>query len=370
MDPIYIIGILISVLLIALIGSVLYLASSRKRSDGLNERISGQLQMMLDSHSNSTETLSNKFPELERQITEALNVGLDKGRKEIAQQNEKSQEVLTQMRERLVAITKFAESVQSLNSSVTGLQQIFDNPKQRGLFGEGQLKDIVETALPRELYEFQHSVRTEEGRVVFDCFLKLPEPPGPIGIDSKFPSEMYQRVLDAQSDDEIENAQKQFTAAILKLINDIADKYIIPNVTSEFALMFVPSEAIFAEIYSASWLSVGEMSRKRHVYIVSPATLMASLNTIRAVVNTMNIQKEAAEVLKGLALVAEDSARLKDRSEKIQRQINTAAKSIELVVTSSGKIHDRIEKMQSGNVSLTKDNEGADSAISNGSDTS
>ena len=241
-------------------------------------------------------------------------------------------------------------------------------PKQRGLFGEGQLKDIVETALPRELYEFQHGVRTDDGMVIFDCFLKLPEPPGPIGIDAKFPSEMYQRVVDASDADELANAQKQFSTAIVNLIHGIADKYIIPNVTSEFALMFVPSEAIFAEIYSASWLSVGEISRKRRVYIVSPATLMASLNTIRAVVNTMNIQKEAAEVLKGLTLVAEDSARLKKRTEKVRRQMNTATKSIDEVIVSSGKIHDRIEKMQSGNVSLVQENTTTDPEISNGSE--
>ena len=367
MDPIYVIGTLLSLFAIALIASVLYSATARKRADGLSERISGQLQAMVEQQTKSSSAIADKFPELERQLTGVLNVGLTQGRKEVVEQNEKSTEVLTQMRERLVAITKFAESVQALDTNVTGLQRLFE-PNQRGLFGEHQLQDIVKTALPQELYAFQHSVQTEAGSLVrFDCFLRLPEPPGPIGIDAKFNSEIFQALLDAETDSERADMQKKFELAIKKQINSIASKYIIPNVTSEFALMFIPSEAIFAEIHSPLH-SITEVSHERRVYIVSPSTFMASLNTIRAIVNTMNVQREATEILKGLTAIAKDSTLLQNRALDLQKRFKGLSGALGNVVTSSGKIHSKIQKMQSADIEKIEDSSVVKEALGNGSE--
>ena len=286
-------------------------------------------------------------------LRQALDSGLTKGREEAAARSKENTELIANVRERLVAISEFKDSVKKsvsdLNESVTGVKRIFDNPNKRGLFGESQLKDIVMTALPVELYKFQHRVdKVDGGYVTFDCFLKLPDPPGPIGIDAKFPSELYRNIADATNPDAQNDARKQFEREIKRLIADIADKYIIPDLTSEFALMFVPSEAIFAEIYTAS-PSVTEISHGRRVYIVSPSTLMAALNTIRSVVNTMNVQRAAEQVLKGLAEVAKDAERLQKRTEDFQKRLSSVLNKTDEVVTSSRKINERVQKMQGGN---------------------
>ena len=285
-------------------------------------------------------------------LRQSLDSGLTKGREEAAARSKENTELIANVRERLVAISEFKDSVKKsvsdLNESVTGVKRIFDNPNKRGLFGESQLKDIVTTALPVELYKFQHRVdKAEGGYVTFDCFLKLPDPPGPIGIDAKFPSELYRNITDATTPDAQNDARKQFEREIKRLIGDIAEKYIIPDLTSEFALMFVPSEAIFAEIYTAS-PAVTEISHKRRVYIVSPSTLMAALNTIRSVVNTMNVQRAAEQVLKGLAEVAKDAERLQKRTEDFQKRLSSVLNKTDEVVTSSRKINERVQKMQGG----------------------
>lgn len=303
-------------------------------------------------------------------LRQALDSGLSKGREEAAARSKENTELIANVRERLVAISEFKDSVKQsvsdLNESVTGVKRIFDNPNKRGLFGESQLKDIVTTALPNELYKFQHRYdKLDGGYVTFDCFLKLPDPPGPIGIDAKFPSELYRNIAEATTPDAQNEARKQFEREIKRLLGDIADKYIIPEVTSEFALMFVPSEAIFAEIYSSS-PSVTEVSHKRRVYIVSPSTLMAALNTIRSVVNTMNVQRAAEQVLKGLAEVAKDAERLQKRTEDFQKRLSSVLNKTDEVVTSSRKINERVQKMQGGNTESLTSGEESTTLLSNG----
>lgn len=303
-------------------------------------------------------------------LRQALDLGLSKGREEAAARNKENTELIANVRERLVAISEFKDSVKKsvsdLNESVSGVKRIFDNPNKRGLFGESQLKDIVTTALPVELYAFQHREDRRDGSyVTFDCFLKLPDPPGPIGIDAKFPSELYRNITDASTPNDQSDARKQFEKEIKRLIGDIADKYIIPDVTSEFALMFVPSEAIFAEIYSSS-PSVTDISHKRRVYIVSPSTLMAALNTIRSVVNTMNVQRAAEEVLKGLAEIAKDAERLQQRTEDFQKRLTSVLNKTDEVVTSSRKINERVQKMRSGNTEKLVSPDPTAEALGNG----
>lgn len=297
---------------------------------------------------------------------QALDTGFTTGRKEAATQRQESQKIIQNVHEKLGVITNFQETVASLNENVSGVRRVFENPKQRGLFGESQLKDIVTVALPDEMYEFEHSVRVGEGKYVkFDCFLRLPDPPGPLGIDSKFPAELYRNIVEASTDDELREARKNFGGNIKKLIRDIASKYIIPNVTSEFALMFVPSEAIFAEIYS-ELQDVVKVSQDSHVYIVSPATLMASLNTIRSVVNTMKVQRAAEQVLVGLASIADQAANLNERAERFENSLKTATKRAHDVFVSSGKIKKEVSKMKEGNTELISTAPSIEDTLANG----
>lgn len=351
MEPLYIV---LTVVGLIAIGVLVYTITTRNQ-------LVKTLQEMDQRQKTDAETLR-----------QALDTGLHKGREDAAERSKENTELLAKVRERLAVINEFKESVtksvSELNESVSGVKRIFDNPNKRGLFGESQLKDIVTTALPAELYEFQHRVDNADGNyVTFDCFLKLPDPPGPIGIDAKFPSELFRNIVDAPTPDDQSAARKQFEQAIKRLIEDIASKYIITGVTSEFALMFVPSEAIFAEIYSSS-PSITETSHRRHVYIVSPSTLMAALNTIRSVVNTMNVQRAAEEVLIGLAEVAKDAERLQKRTEEFKKRLTSVLSKTDEVVTSSRKINSKVQKMQSGNTNLVGNVESAPEALRNGQD--
>lgn len=343
MDPIYIVIVLVFLLLLA----VAYLLVASNRNDS-NLELAGRLEAMQNEQANTAKTLK-----------ETLDESFAKSRDEVAKQNKERDEAITQVREKLAVLDEFKKTVDKLDENVMGFQQIFDNPSKRGAFGESQLRDIVETVLPREMYAFQHTVanKQRESDVRFDCFLRLPDPPGPVGIDSKFPLTDYHNVVNADSDDERKNAAKAFKAKFKTLLEDISAKYIIPEVTSEFALLFVPSEAIFAELY-ASYPDIIEVSSENHVFIVSPATLMMALNTVRSVVNTMEVQRSARDVIRGLRTVALDAGRMHERATKLERSLNTSAKHAHDVVISSQKIHKSVQNLEKTNQELVADDLG------------
>ena len=324
---------------------------------------------LITSHKQMVQKLS-EMDQRQRDDTEkfrnALDSGFAIGRTEAAAQRKESQKVIQDVHEKLGAISKFKETVDALNENVSGVRRVFENPKKRGLFGESQLKDIVTTALPAEMYEFEYSVTKNEGNSVkFDCFLKLPDPPGPVGIDSKFPAELYQHIVDAKTETAQSDARKHFGDSIKSLIKDIASKYIIPNVTSEFALMFVPSEAIFAEIYS-SLEDVTKESQEFRVYLVSPSTLMAALNTIRSVVNTMEVQRAAKEVIIGLTSFGTEATRLAERAQKLEKNIITASKAAHSMVVTSDKINQKVKKLKEGNTELITGTPSIQDSLGNG----
>lgn len=296
---------------------------------------------------------TNKGTDESKNVQDAVKVlydGYSKGQSLQQQQQKDQSDVLAQVYKNLGELNKqLSTEVKQLNINVGNIQEIFHNPNKRGHFGEQQLKDIIESVLPVELFQMQCTL-SNNTRV--DCLVKLPDPPGPIGIDSKFPAKTYEDYLNA---DELssQDALATFKKAVLDLIKNVAKKYIIAGETSEFALIFVPSEAIFTDIHVNSELSaIVEASHRNNVYIVSPNTLMAALNTIRSVVNSMKVQREARKVLEGLGTIANDANRLRERAEKFEKQEKTAMKSLGEVLISATKVHNGIRKLEAGNVDL------------------
>ena len=171
-----------------------------------------------------------------------------------------------------------------------------------------------------------------------DCVLRLPNPPGTIVIDSKFPLESYNALRIASSEREKLEAERFFRASVLKHIKDIAEKYIIPGETAESALMFLPSEAIYAELH-ANFRDVVEVSYRSKVWIVSPTTLMATLNTVRAILKDARMREMAG-------VLVEDIGRLDDRIENLSKHFEMASRDIGEIKVSSGKISRRIEKIE------------------------
>jgi len=251
-------------------------------------------------------------------------------------------ETLTALKERLAKIDVAQQKISSLSEQVVSLQEVLSNKQARGAFGEIQLNDLVTSILPPSAYEFQ--VTLSNGKRG-DCVLKLPNPPGTIVIDSKFPLESYQALRNAQSDREKLEAERFFKASVLKHVKDISERYIINGETAESALMFLPAESIYAELH-ANFTDVVEASYRSKVWIVSPTTLMATLNTVRAVLKDAKMREQAGVIQKEVGVLMEDVVRLDKRVENLSSHFDMAAKDIGEIKISSAKISRRIERIE------------------------
>lgn len=260
----------------------------------------------------------------------------------LQQNTVKTNETLTDLRERLAKIDVAQQKISALSEQVVSLQEVLSNKQARGAFGEIQLNDLVTSALPPSAYEFQ-VVLTNQKRA--DCVLKLPNPPGLIVIDSKFPLESYHALRVASNDREKLEAERFFKASVLKHIKDISEKYIVAGETAESALMFLPSEAIYAELH-ANFPDVVEASYRSKVWIVSPTTLMATLNTVRAILKDAKMREQAGVIQKEVGVLIDDIGRLDGRIESLSRHFKQANEDIDGIKISSGKIVRRIQRIE------------------------
>ncbi len=242
--------------------------------------------------------------------------------------------------ERLGALSQNAIELKNISSDIANFKNILMGNKQaRGTFGEKQLEDIVADIMPPESYEFQCVLETG---VRPDCIIRLPYPPGDMIIDSKFPLESYNRLCEDKNDG---MAKKQFELDVRKHIDAIADKYIIPGRTAESAMMFIASESIFETLHR-EFPGAIEYAARRKVFIVSPSTLWATLNTIRAVLSDIKIKRVADKIKKELDYLLTDLSRLSERAGKVQQHFAQASNDIEQLQTSVNKITPRAEKLR------------------------
>ena len=245
--------------------------------------------------------------------------------------------------ERLGMLSQNVLELKNISADIANFKDILMGNKQaRGTFGEKQLEDLVRDIMPPETYAFQSVLSTG---VRPDCIIRLPYPPGDMIIDSKFPLESYNRILNDKTDG---GAKKQFELDVRKHIDAIAEKYIITGVTAESAMMFIASESIFQELHRAFPNTIEYAARKK-VFIVSPATLWATLNTIRAVLSDIKIKRVATQIKRELDMLLTDLSRLNDRSENLGRHFAQTVGDIEQIKTSVGKITPRAEKLRDMN---------------------
>ncbi len=244
---------------------------------------------------------------------------------------------LAELQERLAAIDRAQANIEKLSGDVLSLQDILSNKQTRGAFGEIQLHDIVTRALPPDAFTFQATL--SNGRRA-DCLIHLPKPPGPIVIDSKFPLESYEALRNAETRAARAEAARAFRTAVRQHIRAIAEKYIVEGETADGALMFLPSEAVYAELHA----SFGDVVREGfglRVWIVSPTTCMATLNTMRAVLKDARMREQAGAIRRELALLHKDVERLVDRVGNLDRHFGQAAKDIAEIRISAEKVGKR-----------------------------
>jgi DNA recombination protein RmuC len=242
--------------------------------------------------------------------------------------------------ERLGALSQNAIELKNISGDIANFKNILMGNKQaRGTFGERQLEDLVRDIMPPETYAFQSVLDTG---VRPDCVIRLPYPPGDMIIDSKFPLESYNRM---QMDTNDGMARKQFELDVRKHIDAIGEKYIIPGTTAESAMMFIASESIFETLHREFPGAVEYAARKK-VFIVSPSTLWATLNTIRAILSDIKIKRVAAKIRKELDALLTDLGRLNDRATNVEKHFRMTQTDIEQLQISIGKIAPRAEKLR------------------------
>ena len=248
---------------------------------------------------------------------------------------------LGELQQRLSAIDKAQDNIMKLSGDVLSLQDILSNKQTRGAFGEIQLNDIVTKALPSDSYTLQATL--SNGRRA-DCLIHLPNPPGPIAIDSKFPLEAYEALRAAQNERDLADAAKLMRQAVKKHIRDISEKYIIDGETADGALMFLPSEAVYAELH-ASFSDLVREGFDARVWVVSPTTCMATLNTMRAILKDARMREQAGAIRKELSLLYQDVDRLGTRVENLDRHFIQAAKDISEIKISTDKAGRRARRL-------------------------
>ncbi len=253
----------------------------------------------------------------------------------------KTANTLGELKQRLVTIDRAQSNIEKLSGNVLGLQDILSNKQARGAFGEIQLNDIVTKALPADAYTFQSTL--SNGKRV-DCLIHLPNPPGPIAIDSKFPLEAYENLRLADNQESQARANQAFKVSVRAHIRDISEKYILEGETAEGALMFIPSEAVYAELHS-NFSSVVREGFSARVWIVSPTTCMATLNTMRSVLKDANMREQAGRIRTELGMLQKDVERLEARTNNLNRHFELASKDLEEVKVSARKVSGRVTKI-------------------------
>ena len=298
------------------------------------ERLAGGLHHVSEAQAVSQtamlQVMEQRLAEVQRQMTEALHGT-----------STRTARSLGELQQRLETIDKAQANIEKLSGNVLSLQDILSNKQTRGAFGEIQLHDIVQKALPKDAYSMQATLTN--GRRA-DCLIHLPNPPGPIVIDAKFPLEAYEALRRADTPRLAQEAAQQMRAAVRSHIRAIAEKYILEGETADGALMFLPSEAVYAELH-ANFPDLVREGFAAKVWIVSPTTCMATLNTMRAVLKDARMREQAGAIRRELSLLYTDVERLGARVENLDRHFGQAAKDIEEIKISSDKATKRARRL-------------------------
>ncbi|MBL7479795.1 DNA recombination protein RmuC [Legionella bononiensis] len=314
----------------------------QKQMTDVREQMSHSFQQhagSLTSHLHLlTEEIRNHLHSLTQQVNHKLTEGF-----------EKTSSTFIDVVKRLTIIDEAQKKITELSNHVVSLQDVLVDKKARGAFGEVQLSTLISNMIPSAHYQMQYTLSNQKRA---DCILFLPEPTGNVVIDAKFPLETYQRLIntDAMSV-ERKSIQQQFRQDIQKHIKDIAEKYIIPNETTDGAMMFIPAESIFAEIH-ANYPDLISLSQRLKVWLVSPSTLMAVLTTAKAVLKDDATRKQVHIIQKHLHALADDFQRFEKRMDKLSKHIDLAHQDVNEVNTSAKKITSRFQKIESVEIEL------------------
>jgi DNA recombination protein RmuC len=302
-------------------------------SDG-QERLAGGLHHVSENQAVSQtamlQLMEQRLAEVQRSMGEALHGT-----------STRTARSLGDLQQRLETIDKAQANIEKLSGNVLNLQDILSNKQARGAFGEIQLHDIVQKALPSDAYTMQATLSNGKRA---DCLVHLPNPPGPIVIDAKFPLEAYEALRRAQNPAEANAAATQLRAAVRVHIKAISEKYILEGETADGALMFLPSEAVYAELH-ANFPEVVRDGFSAKVWIVSPTTCMATLNTMRAVLKDARMREQAGAIRATLRALHRDVEIVVERVDKLSTHFNQARADLEGITTAAERAGKRATRL-------------------------
>lgn len=339
-----IIGLLIVILVIVIIS-----LSKNINESNITERL-GKLETSMvkeigDFQNKLSKDIHTDFDNLNEKIETRLRLINDGVNERLDQNFERTNKTFNSVLERLSKIDEAQKKIDNLSSDIVSLQSVLTDKKTRGIFGEVNLSHIMANVFGennKSVYQMQYSM--SNGTIV-DCALFAPEPLGLIGIDSKFPLEHYRMMVDKKISPELrEQAEKMFKLDMKKHIDAIASKYIILGETSDQAILFLPAEAIFAEL-NAYHTDLIEYAYKKRVWLTSPTTLISTLTTIQVIIKNLERDKYASIIHHELKLLDEEFKRYKDRWDKLSRSIETVGKDVKEIHTTTQKITKRFNSI-------------------------
>ncbi len=318
--------------------------------DNLNQKLNDKLT---ENFTKSNKEITEFKVEMMKNLNDNIEKLNDKVNTRLDDNFSKTNKTFTSVLERLSKIDEAQKKIDNLSTDIVSLQSILTDKKSRGIFGEINLKHILTSIFGEKndkIYQMQY---TFNNSTIADCVIFAPEPLGTVAIDSKFPLEAYQKMVDKnKSQQERLVYEKQFKNDVKKHIDAISSKYIIPGITSNQAIMFLPAEAIFAEI-NAYHSEIIEYANKKHVWITSPTTLMSTLTVIQVLLKNIERDKYASVIHDELNKLGLEFSRYKERWDKLSRSIETVNKDVENIHITTDKISKRFESISSVDI---KDN--------------
>lgn len=339
---------ILTILIVILVLLIILLTRKNEKDDyalKLTEIEKDIIKEISDFKSDFSHNINEDFNNLNERIAEKLRLINDAVNERLDQNFEKTNKTFQSVLERLAKIDEAQKKIDVLSSDIVSLQSILTDKKTRGIFGEVNLEHIMSNVFGEnntKIYKMQYSFNND---TIADCVLFAPEPLGTIAIDSKFPLEHYEQLVNKNNSDEVrKEAEKLFKTDMKKHIDAIHDKYIIPNVTTDQAILFLPAEAIFATV-NAYYSDIIEYAYKKRVWITSPTTLISTLTTIQIVIKNMERDKYASVIHAELNLLATDFKRYKERWDKLSRSIETVSNDVKDIHTTTQKISKRFDSI-------------------------
>ena len=342
MEYVFLVLLIIILLLLVIL---IFKKNNKDVDDKLNKLEISFIKEISDFKNDFSRSLTEDFNNQTERIDSRLRFINDKVNERLDENFEKTNKTFTNVLERLSKIDEAQKKIDTLSGDIVSLQSVLTDKKTRGIYGEVNLEHILINVFGKnnkKVYQMQY---TFDNGVIADSVLFTPEPLGTIAIDSKFPLEHYQIMVDKNNSKEIRTqAEKLFKADMKKHIDAISTKYIIPGVTSDQAILFLPAEAIFAEV-NAYHTELLEYAYKKRVWITSPTTLISTLTTIQIIIKNMERDKFAKIIHSELNLLSEEFRRYKDRWDKLYRSIETVSKDVKEIHTTTDKITKRFNSI-------------------------